>query len=337
MKKTTSQILWILIAAVALLTFQTCSKNNDAIAPTINATAIANKTAAISAVPAGQLVVTTIARRNLPNRICHDDDGTLYVTAVLDHRIYRITQTGSIRVFYENPLDYQGIKVAKSGSVFVALGSANAIGKISSSGVPDRIQISRKLKHPNDIAIADDGTMYIADAGHYRILKVVHGTATILAGKGIPGFQDSLGTKAAFSNLTSIKLGHDGNLYVVDGYFNYSNVTIRKITPDGMVSTLKPFSFPISHVLDITVNEMDKDLNPTPGKESIFVAYTGGAITHMDATGHETPLTQPAPFGYSDGPLKTAKFGFPTGITAFNNALYIVDNTNNAIRKIYRK
>src|SRR5205085_2783742 len=57
---------------------------------------------------------------------------------------------------------------------------------------------------------------------------------TTLAGSGFPGFSDGLGVNAQFNSAYDLTVDSGGNLYLADT----KNHRIRKITPDGMVSTL---------------------------------------------------------------------------------------------------
>src|SRR4051794_40157834 len=88
---------------------------------------------------------------------------------------------------------------------------------------------------PFGVVIADDGAIYVADAGESnRIRKIsADGNVTTLAG-GSEGFADGVGTSASFNTPSALALGPDGNLYVADT----GNNRIRKITPTGQVSTV---------------------------------------------------------------------------------------------------
>jgi DNA-binding beta-propeller fold protein YncE len=85
---------------------------------------------------------------------------------------------------------------------------------------------------PFGVAVAKDGTIYIADAGESnRIRKISpEGNVTTLAG-GREGFADGVGPSASFNTPSALALGPDGNIYVADT----GNNRIRKITPEGQV------------------------------------------------------------------------------------------------------
>ena len=85
------------------------------------------------------------------------------------------------------------------------------------------------------LAVDQHGNVYTADFGNNKILKMApDGRITTLAGSGARGYKDGEGSQAMFREAIDVAIGPDGNIYVVDR----GNNRIRKITPDGMVSTL---------------------------------------------------------------------------------------------------
>ena len=63
--------------------------------------------------------------------------------------------------------------------------------------------------------------------------KPAYPFVTTLAGSGRMSFQDGKGMQASFANLMGITCDRSGNIFVADSHNNL----IRKITPDGTVST----------------------------------------------------------------------------------------------------
>ncbi|MBI4729778.1 MAG: hypothetical protein HY775_09810, partial [Acidobacteria bacterium] len=93
------------------------------------------------------------------------------------------------------------------------------------------------LSSPEGVALDSSGTLYIADAGNYRIRKVsTSGVISTVAGSGIWGFCGDGGqaTLACLSSPTGVALDSSGTLYIAD----YYNQRIRKVSPSGVISTV---------------------------------------------------------------------------------------------------
>ena len=186
---------------------------------------------------------------------------------------------------------------------------------------------------PFGVAIADDGTIYVADAGESnRIRKILpDGSVTTLAG-GREGFADGIGTSASFNTPSALTLGPDGNLYVADT----GNNRIRKITPTGQVSTVAgdgtagyldgpaaqaQFNGPIG----LTVS----------GAGDIYVADTYNDVIRMITTeGEVTTVAGGGTPGFADGEQKVALFDTPSGIIATDSSLIVADTGNRRLRKV---
>ena len=87
---------------------------------------------------------------------------------------------------------------------------------------------------PFGIAVAPDGVIYVTDGGSHRVRRItLDGRVETLAG-GVRGFADGPAAAAQFDTPSAIALDAAGVLYVADT----GNHAMRRITPDGMVSTL---------------------------------------------------------------------------------------------------
>ncbi len=187
---------------------------------------------------------------------------------------------------------------------------------------------------PFGVAVAIDGTIYVADAGESnRIRKIApDGTVTTLAG-GNEGFSDGVGAAASFNTPSALALASDGNLFVADT----ANNRIRKITPEGQVSTVAgdgaagyvdgpaaqaQFNGPMGVAVDARGN--------------IYVADTYNDRIRMIATdGQVSTIAGVGTPGYADDDRTSALFDTPSGIAVATDGSIIVSDTgNDRLRKI---
>lgn len=167
-------------------------------------------------------------------------------------------------------------------------------------------------------------------------------TFITLAGSGITGSTDGYGTNAKYANVHDVAVDGAGNVYVADS----SNDTIRRITPDGLVSTIAGkagvtgtndgigtqarFNSPQGVVLD--------------QNGTLFVADSSGrTIRKLTATFPSaqtnwsvvTIAGQPNVIGSADGTNNNATFSFPRSIAVDNAGnLYVTDFSNHNLRKV---
>jgi len=120
-------------------------------------------------------------------------------------------------------------KISVSGMVTTLAGKGGIAGNRDGSGDQAR------FNNPGGIAFDAVGDLFVADTANHTIRKISPaGLVSTLAGEaGVPGHSDGIAGVAHFSSPTAITLAPDGNLFVADT----GNHLIRKITPDGLVST----------------------------------------------------------------------------------------------------
>ncbi len=195
---------------------------------------------------------------------------------------------------------------------------------------------SEQLSDPFGIAIDKKGNLFIADGGeHNRILKInPQGKVSLVAG-GEEGYVDSgdQQTPARFHTPSGMALDPHGNLYVADT----GNHVIRKITPQGVVSTLAgngqagfrdgaaaqaQFNGPIG----VAVDRQGRVWVADTYNDKIRMITPDGMV-HTIAGGDHP--------GYQDGQGVTALFDTPSqiAINSMGDAI-VTDTRNNAVRKI---
>ena len=121
-------------------------------------------------------------------------------------------------------------KITPDGVVTTLAGKAGSLGQNDGTGSEAR------FNHPSGVAVDGSGNVYVADWGNDTIRKITPGgVVTTLAGSaGNPGSVDGKGGAARFNHPGDVVLDGSGNIYETE----WSNNTVRKITPDGVVTTL---------------------------------------------------------------------------------------------------
>lgn len=111
----------------------------------------------------------------------------------------------------------------------------------SKTGTNDGIGINAAFSSPRHIAADPAGNLFVTDFGNYTIRKITPaGIVSTLAGTpGVAGTNDGYGSSALFTHPHGIAADTNGNLFVTDLGANWTvGGTIRKISPDGMVTTI---------------------------------------------------------------------------------------------------
>jgi sugar lactone lactonase YvrE len=93
-----------------------------------------------------------------------------------------------------------------------------------------------RFNQPRKIAIDHSGNLFVADTGNSTIRKITPdgATSTFAGFPSATGSSDGRRELARFNRPAGIAVDSQGNVYVADA----GNHTIRKITPDGVVTTL---------------------------------------------------------------------------------------------------
>jgi hypothetical protein len=203
----------------------------------------------------------TAARFKGPLGIAVDSTGTVFVADTGNSIIRKITSAGVVSTMagsagqggstdgtgsaarFSSPY---GITVDTSGNVFV-IDSGGGLRKITLAGVvttlagtsgsdgfTDGTGTAARFSVPFDVAIDGSGNLYVSDHGNHAVRKVTSaGVVTTLAGSGIKGNANGTGTAASFKFPSGIAADNAGNVFLADT----DNQVIRKITPEGVVTT----------------------------------------------------------------------------------------------------
>ena len=163
------------------------------------------------------------------------------------------------------------------------------------------------------------------------------GLSTTIAGSGIAGTTDGIGTSAQFNNSIGIVVDAANNLYTVD----YGSNNVRKIIPSTKeVSTIAGTGF-LGNVNGVGTaasfsNPMGIAIDPA-GANLYIAEATGNVIRKIEiATKTVTRFAGTGVAGAIDGAATTARFNSPKGLIVDPTGvyLYVADGGSNKIRRI---
>lgn len=197
------------------------------------------------------------------------------------------------------------------------------------------------------ICVDDDGNVYVGEAGNLCIRKITpSGEVSTLAGfAGQRGYTDGTGLQARFSNFYGMDIDNNGNIYVTET----GNNTIRRITQEGVVSTLgntnnQPWCLAVDKRNgDIYYSKTDdnqkggiwkfvsdgNDIQVSSSSTLGLAVDAEGNLYAADQTAHgivkytttdgvtwqRTVLTGNGVAEYVDGPFESARFANPDGLS----------------------
>jgi len=145
----------------------------------------------------------------------------------------------------------RGVAVDFAGNVYIADSLNNVIREVRRDGTIDTVvgngqrgdsgdgggPKSAELFAPVVVAIAHDGSLFIADTNNNRVRRIDHGGNIVaFAGTGRPSFGGDGGpATAADLNLpTGLAFDNAGNVYIADS----GNNRVRKVSPNGTITTI---------------------------------------------------------------------------------------------------
>jgi hypothetical protein len=309
--------------------------------------------------------VGAAARFCQPEGVAVDGTGNVFVADTYNHAIRKITPDGVVTTLAGTPgssgsadgtasaarFSYpSGVAVDGAGNVFVADSSNNTIREITpegvvitlagtagSSGSADGVRDAARFWHQSGLAVDETGNVFVADSGNSTIRKITpDGLVTTLAGTAfLYGSADGTGSAARFNNPWGVAVDGAGNVFVAD----WGNDTIRKITPDGVVSTLAGLAGTSGSLdgMGAAASFNGPRGVAVDGAGNVFVADSGNnTIRKITPAGMVATFAGTAGLsGSTDGTGAAASFNFPTGVAVDGAGdVFVADSYNCTIRKI---
>jgi sugar lactone lactonase YvrE len=277
-------------------------------------------------------------------------DGTIYVSdAGESNRIRKITPAGVVTTFAGSNEGFadgtgsavsfntpSGLALDSSGNLYVADTANNRIRKVTptgevttiagegSAGYLDGPAAQARFNGPVGVAVDTHGNVFVADTYNDRIRVISpDGNVSTVAGAGTPGYADGDRNTSLFDTPCGLIVANDGTIIVADT----GNDNLRKITPDGNVSTWSvnlnneglssPVGLALTYDNYLYITELDRS-------RVLQIAPDGNA--HVIAGGGR---------GFSNE-SGTARFNEPAGVAlnAETNDLYVTDSANFLVRKL---
>lgn len=187
------------------------------------------------------------------------------------------------------------------------------------------------------IKVDKQGTIYLVEFNTIAKITASGEKSTVcgtLFGTETGGYKDAKGDLARFNRPGGLVIGIDNSLYVTD----LDNKLIRKVTPDGSVSTFagtpKVQTMKDGDLKTATFNS-PSGLSVDEKGNLYLSEYFNNVVRKISTDGQVTTIAGNTASGYSDGKGIKATFATPKGVYATKDGyIYVADKLNNSIRLI---
>ncbi len=234
---------------------------------------------------------------NQPNGLAVDAQGNLYIADQGNHCIRKVTPDGNVSVY--------------AGS--------------RTPGFKDGPTNQARFNGPCGMTVDTKGNLYVCDYYNHCIRKITpSGQVSTYAGLGLQGYKDGKADQAMFNYPLAVVADKQGNLYVGD----FENHAIRKITPDGMVSTFvggkrgyKDGTGEYAQIAGPASLSIDKEGN------IYMVDVYNSAIRKITPSGYTTTVLSKDLKGFVDSTIVIGQLTFKSsGLSLGNGGGILVDN-----------
>lgn len=259
---------------------------------------------------------------NAPSGLALDGSGNLYVADQFNNRVRLVTPTGSVTT------------VAGDGTQ----GFLDVQAPTPAS--------SARFNRPTGVTLDSSGKVFVADLGNRRIRVITPPQSTsgvstptfavsTLAGSGISGTTNGIGTSASFQSPQGLTVDASGNLLVTEG--GGGNNLIRKITPAGVVSTFAGTGVASSVDGPIASASFNgpQGIAVSPTGVVYVTEVAGNKIRTISPSGIVSTYSGSGAPGKANGPALDATYSGPSSIALdAKGVAFIADVWNNLIRRL---
>lgn len=254
-----------------------------------------------------------------------------------------------------------GMALSADGSLYFADGSNSRVRKVSRDGTITTVAgngnagfsgdgksaTSASLNFPSDVAVASDGSIYIADSRNRRIRKVgTDGIINTIAGTGAEGHSGD-GGDALLAKLQPAYLAVNkaGDIFVTDT----TNERVRRIDATGIISTVAGNGSQVEKCGETSVGRLainqrlclprgigfdanDKLFIADSGGRRVWAVDTDGTISAVAGNGKEAfPILQVG----DNGSATVANINYPEDVAIGPSShVYVADSGTLRVRRI---
>ena len=192
--------------------------------------------------------------------------------------------------------------------------------------------LNASFRDPLDVAVAEDGTIYVADALSHRIRKIAGGQVTTFAGSGTSDTTNGFGVIAGFKLPNALTIDNNGNLYTLD----IDDPRVREISPSGFVTRYAGTGVEGFADGRADVAQFGEETSGIASDDqgNIYISdFDNKRIRRISSTGQVTTIAGNGNDGFIDGNSSIAQFSSPAGIVVDKQGnLFVADL--NRVRKI---
>jgi PKD repeat protein len=265
-----------------------------------------------------------------PKGINTDCDGTIFLSDIENHVIYKVDVLGNITLL-------AGRQPVKNDDGSISSFVGDNFGEVTAA--------NSLLRNPVGVVVAANGDVYFADAGNHKIKLIRNGFVRTVVGTGVSGDIDGNGETARLSNPQGLAISPDSRyLYITD---RGNNKVKRYDIQEKRIVTFAGTGSPSTIVSDgfaLQINLSNLLAGISANENHVFISdNASNAIRRIDVN-KDNPddlsqnrivvINNRLP-GFEDGPFEVHQVAniLDVSVDAFGN-LFFADAGNNSIRFI---